>query len=207
MRKRLLDLFEKGPESNISKLLKLAAVPMDELQAVLWQIDAWRELDQAKGTTLDLIGSNVGQPRGAVNDAIYRALIRSKIARNLSTGTIDSIIEVLALALDSEPTTIQLDELWQDPADPEPAAIRIAEIPLTRLNEMGMTSLQFVQLVKSVTSLAVRVDTVSFAGTFRFSSQNGVVETSPNGFSNIAQSTGGTLGNVYEGDNVPDLPV
>ncbi|WP_240415036.1 DUF2612 domain-containing protein [Paenibacillus periandrae] len=207
MRKRLQDLFQKAPDSNIAKLLRLAAEPMDEIEEVLWLIDAWRDLDTAEGTTLDAIGSNVGQPRGGVGDPIYRALIRSKIARNLSTGTIDSIIDVLSLALNSSPDTIRLVELSSDIVTTEPAAFRITEVPLARLNEMGMSSLQFVQLTKSVAPLAVRVDYVSFSGTFRFSNQNGVVESTAEGFSNIAGSSGGTIGNVYEGGNVPDLPV
>ncbi|WP_426447547.1 hypothetical protein ACP26L_25540 [Paenibacillus sp. S-38] len=179
---------------------------MDEIEAVLWQIHAWRDLDQAEGTTLDLIGSNVGQPRGVVSDPIYRALIRSKIARNLSTGTLDSIIEVLALALDTDPSTIKLEELWEDEVDPKPAAIRVADLPIDRLDVMGLTTTQFLQLVKSVAAPGVRVETVSFAGTFELT-EVGAPDSIELGLSDDNRTTGGTLGNVYAGDDAPDLPI
>ncbi|AFC32127.1 hypothetical protein PM3016_5427 [Paenibacillus mucilaginosus 3016] len=206
MRKRLTDVFKKNPESNISKFLRLAAEPMDEIEAVLWQIHAWRDLDQAEGTTLDLIGSNVGQPRGVVSDPIYRALIRSKIARNLSTGTLDSIIEVLALALDSDPSTIKLEELSEDEVDPKPAAIRVAGLPYNRLDTMGISTTQFLQLVKSVVSPGVQVESIEFSGTLRLSDV-GAAKRPGLGLGDDAKTTGGTLGNVYAGDDTPELPI
>ncbi|MGF0470296.1 DUF2612 domain-containing protein [Lysinibacillus fusiformis] len=123
--KRLSDYFDKTPDSNISKLMSIFAAEAKEVKATNDRIRQWRNIDDAEGDGLDLIGQNVNQPRGIATDEVYRILLKSKIARNLSDGTIDMIIQVLAILLSVDHKMIKIKEKWNDSEEPEPAAIKV----------------------------------------------------------------------------------
>ncbi len=126
--KRLSDYFDKTPDSNISKLMSIFAAEAKEVKATNDRIRQWRNIDDAEGDGLDLIGQNVNQPRGIATDEVYRILLKSKIARNLSDGTIDMIIQVLAILLSVDHKMIKIKEKWNDSEEPEPAAIKVIEL-------------------------------------------------------------------------------
>ncbi|MFA7468897.1 MAG: hypothetical protein WCY82_11640, partial [Desulfotomaculaceae bacterium] len=84
---RLPDVFNKAKDGNIGKLFYVMAEEMFALKETFRRIDDWRDVDEAQGTTLDLIGGNVDQVRGQLIDETYRILIKSKIIRNMSDGT------------------------------------------------------------------------------------------------------------------------
>ncbi|MBI6864619.1 DUF2612 domain-containing protein [Lysinibacillus sp. RSDA_15] len=146
--KRLSDYFDKTPDSNISKLMSIFAAEAKEVKATNDRIRQWRNIDDAEGDGLDLIGQNVNQPRGIATDEVYRILLKSKIARNLSDGTIDMIIQVLAILLSVDHKMIKIKEKWNDSEEPEPAAIKVIELPLTKLNEAGLDPANFVRIVQ-----------------------------------------------------------
>lgn len=146
--KRLSDYFDKTPDSNISKQMSIFAAEAKEVKATNDRIRQWRNIDDAEGDGLDLIGQNVNQPRGIATDEVYRILLKSKIARNLSDGTIDMIIQVLAILLSVDHKMIKIKEKWNDSEEPEPAAIKVIELPLTKLNEAGLDPANFVRIVQ-----------------------------------------------------------
>jgi hypothetical protein len=206
MIRRLTDVFRKDPDSNIGKLMAIFADQLQKLEQTVQRVEVWRDIDRAEGTTLDRIGENVGQPRGAATDEIFRILIKSKIARNLSKGDINTIISVLATALNTDPSEITIKELYDDPFEPEPAAISLIALPIERINAVGMDPRQFAQIVQKTVAAGVRVGVIELTGTFEY----GTIDDPPDpnaGFADLDQTIGGTLGAAYSPGLVPDLPL
>ncbi|MBW7452431.1 hypothetical protein ACFOLF_12180 [Paenibacillus sepulcri] len=206
MIKRLSDVFQKSPTSNIGKLIGIVTNEMQRLDDTLQIMGEWRDIDQAEGTTLDRIGSNVVQPRGVATDEIYRVLIKSKIARNLSKGDINTIIQVIAVAVNAPYSEIEIREKYNDPVDPEPAALSLMRLPLDRVNASGISLDQFARIIQRTVAAGVRVDAVELSGTFAF----GAIDDAPDpnsGFADVAQTTGGRLGAVIQPGDDTDLPI
>lgn len=208
MLSRLTDVYRKDPQSNIGKVIKILTDELDLLKTTFDRIEEWRDVEKAEGAVLDDLGMNVGQPRGAATDEIYRILLRSKVARNFSDGTIDTIIRVISIAVSVDPKEIRIQELYNDPNNPEPAAIGFIQIPLRKLNEVGMSPKQFVQIVQKTVAAGVRVANIELLGTFSFSSHPTQSEYSDTlGFSDIDQTIGGYLGAMFVDSRDTDLPV
>ena len=203
--KRLTSNYRKDEQSNNYKLLKLAADEIETVKELFEQIEIFRDIDQAEAAALDNIGRNVGQQRGATNDEIYRVLIKSRIARNLSGGDINTVIRVIALTLNTDVENVEIIELWNT-LDEEPAAVQI-NIPTALLNEINFSITQFGRLVNRIVAAGVRAN-VLFEGTFQFSSQLDVVETDiDTGFSEVDQLEGGKLGAIYDPASDTDIPL
>ena len=206
MLRRLTDVFRKDPDSNIGKLMAIFADQLQKLEQTVQRVEEWRDIEKAQGMTLDRIGENVAQHRAAATDEIYRILIKSKIARNLSKGDINTIITVLSTALDTDPREIRIVELYNDPVEPEPAAISLIQLPIERINEIGMNPAQFAQIVQRTVAAGIRVGVIELTGTFEY----GTVGEPPDpntGFADLDQTSGGTLGAAYSPGLVPDLPL
>lgn len=212
MLRRLTDAYSRDPNSNLGRLLGIAAGELEDLREAIQTTRSYRDLDLAQGVTLDRIGRNVAQYRGMASDYVYRVLIRSKIARNLSDGSVNTLIRVLAVTLDIEPGQIRITERW--PA--EPAAIQV-DVPPGSLLAIGFSLTQFGRLVNRIVAAGVRADVLQ-EGTFVFSSV--YAPTSPEdaefddeaGFNDLDEfgeplNIGGQLGAVYDPDDDPDLPV
>lgn len=108
--KLFTDHFYKDEDGNLYKLIDICADELGRVKSTNDLIESWRDIDKAKGKTLDLIGENINQNRGAATDEVYRILLKSKIARNLSDGTIDTIIRVIAVALNADLEEIKIRE-------------------------------------------------------------------------------------------------
>ncbi|TKI65551.1 DUF2612 domain-containing protein [Lysinibacillus mangiferihumi] len=205
--KKFADYFDKTPDSNISKLMSIFAAEAQEVKDTNDRIRQWRNIDDAEGVGLDLIGQNVNQPRGVANDEVYRILLKSKIARNLSDGTIDTIIQVLAIALSVEPKMIKIKEKWNDPLEPEPAAIKVIELPLTKLNEAGLDPTNFVRIVQRTVAAGVKVGVIELTGTFEFGDITNSIDNNK-GLGDINNEViGGYYGAVYTPSQDNELPI
>ncbi|CAH1190282.1 hypothetical protein PAECIP111893_00256 [Paenibacillus plantiphilus] len=206
MIKRLMDVFAKRPDSNVSKLLAIIRDEMAKVDETQQRMTLWKDIDQAEGTTLDQIGRNVVQPRGAATDEVYRILIKSKIARNLSKGDINTVIRVIAVAVSAPLNEIEIREKFNDPIDPEPATLSLMRLPLDRVNASGISLQQFARIIQRTVAAGVRVDAVELAGTFAFGAIGD--ESDPDsGFADILQNTGGRLGAVLQPGEDTDLPI
>ena len=199
MLRRITENYSKDPDSNVGKLLNIAATEIEDLEETANKIRLWRDIDEAEGETLDRIGYNVQQWRGQADDGIYRILIKSKVARNRSDGSVNTIIEVLAITLDTEEENIVVQELWET----EPAAIQV-DVPTALLNEIGFSFTQFGRLVNRIVAAGVRAN-VLLQGTFELSET--LESDSEAGFSDTNQEVGGYLGAVYDPADDPDLPI
>ena len=224
MLRRITDNYSKDPDSNVGKLLNIAATEIEKLEETADKIRLWRDIDHAEGETLDRIGYNVQQWRGQATDPVYRILIKSKIARNLSDGSINTIIEVLAITLDTDPENIAVKELWDEN---EPAAIQV-DVPTEALNEAGFSLIQFGRLANRIVAAGVRAN-VLLEGTFQFSSDyESVNMDSEKGYAALVIGDaygqteyglfrygeyeydvvdGGYFGAVYDPTEDPDLPM
>ncbi|MFB6475784.1 hypothetical protein ACFCW7_23270 [Paenibacillus glucanolyticus] len=207
MLRRFTDVYNKNPTSNLGKLIGILHDQLQQVNDTLDTVRDWRDIDMAQGTTLDRIGENIVQSRGSSTDEVYRVLLKSKIARNLSKTDVNTIIQVLALALDCPYSDIRIVEKYNDSSEPEPAAISLIKVPTKRLNEVGMSPLQFGQIIQKTVAAGVRVAQIELTGTFQFSSKYDQLETGPTGFADEAMTTGGTLGEVYIPGNDYPLPI
>ncbi len=207
MLQRFTDAYNKDPNSNLGKLIGIVHSMMSKVNDTLQEIDRRRSIDDANGETLDRIGQNVVQPRGAATDEVYRVLLKSKVARNLSTSDINTIIRVLALALDCNYRDIRIRPKWVDPDDPEPAALSLIKVPIRRLNEVGMSPFQFAQIIQQTVAAGVRVAQIELAGTFRLSPKYGEVVKGTTGLADDAMTRGGRLGEVYVPGDDYTLPI
>lgn len=122
MLKLLTDNYNKIPNGNISKLFNLIATELSEVEAALNKIERYRDIDQAKGSTLDKAGKNVLQSRHGNNDIDYRKFIKTKIIANLSGGEIEVINEVMSVLMGD--AYLGVKETWSDALyKNEPAAL------------------------------------------------------------------------------------
>jgi hypothetical protein len=94
----------KLPEQYRDKPLMLALTQVftGRFQAVedaFWQLYLERNLDDAVGAQLDLLGRIVKQPRVSTDDEVYRKQIRARILINRSSGTAPELLEIFALVV------------------------------------------------------------------------------------------------------------
>ncbi|MCE5168961.1 hypothetical protein LQV63_06520 [Paenibacillus profundus] len=193
--------------SRFAILVDVWLQQINEIGATVQRMSAWKSIEQAEGATLDMIGGNLGQPRGQATDEVYRLLLRSKLARMNASGNLDSVIEVLALALNAEPGEFRLSERYNDPVNPEPAAIHVNEVPYEKLSGMGLSPSQFVSLVERLVAAGVRVGQVELTGTFALSSVYDSLERDEHGLADEAMTVGGTLGDMYVPGNDYAIPI
>ncbi|TVX91771.1 DUF2612 domain-containing protein [Paenibacillus agilis] len=198
-------ITKKG--SQFGALVEVWLKQMNDLAETLRVMSEWKAIDKAEGSTLDDIGGNVGQPRGQATDEVYRMLLRSKLARMNASGSLDSVIQVLALALQAEPNEFRLTEQHSDPVQPEPAALHVSSVPYEKLNSAGLSPAQFVALVERLVAAGVRVSRVELTGTFALASIADRLEVSEDGFADEAMRHGGTLGDLYVPGNDYELPI
>ncbi|MFC2948524.1 DUF2612 domain-containing protein [Virgibacillus sediminis] len=203
---RFASFLRKDPDSNLRKLMTIFSEQLQDLENTNAKIKEWRDIDNAEGQGLDQIGEIVRQSRGVASDEIYRVLLKAKNAQAYSDGAVNSVIKVISIALDIEPTQFKVTPKWNDADEPEEAAVKVLEVPVHRLNEVGLTTSQFSVLVQRTLSAGVRLDSIELSGTFSF---GGIpIENDANaGFADIDGTTGGYFGTVFIPATDEELPL
>lgn len=203
----LTDNYTKRPGSIIGKLFKIIASEFQLIQDTFNKIEEYRDIDKAIGYTLDKAGSNIKQYRGAATDEIYRILIKGKRARDMSTGDINTIIRVTAQSIDADYSEIEIVETYNDPVEPEPAAIKLMKIPLEKINKAGMSSVQFGRMIAKTLGAGIGLKEIRMEGTFEFG-DIGEAYDNAKGFGDINDANiGGYLGASYSPAADVDLPI
>lgn len=200
------DYFRKNEDSNLYKLVSLFSSELERIKETNNLIVEWRAIDKAQGKALDLIGENINQSRGVATDEVYRVLLKSKIARNLSDGTINTIINVIAIALSTDKNSIKIVEGWTDELNPEPASIKLMEMPLEAINRAGIDPANFVRIIQKTVAGGVKVQSIELNGTFEFGDTSLAIDNSK-GFADIDGTTGGYLGAAFNPSTEQDLPI
>ena len=193
--------YDKRPESNVSKVISIISDELTELKDLYNKIEEYNDVDKAEGVALDTIGANIGQYRGEVRDEVYRALIKTKILRNRSDGTLNDMVKVLAIALDIDPAEIIMREDEQS-ALPN---INVLTVPIDALNRRGMTASQLGQLVNSMVVAGVKMEGIVYGGTFEYTDE---LENDVSlGYSDVNMNNGGALGDVYAPSDEDRFPI
>lgn len=156
--KLFTDHFRKDPESNTYKLMQLFSDELELIKVTNDRILEWRDIDQAEGATLDLIGRNVIQPRYGVSDERYRIILKSKVAKNLANGTINNFIRGVAYALDIPPEEVRVVEMWAK--EGYPATLALDVIPWDKIKRAGFTTQEFEELLQSLVAAGVTLDRI-----------------------------------------------
>ncbi len=108
----ITDNYDKQSKSNISKLSHLIARELNILDLTLKRTEQWRDIDLAKGLTLNKIGRNFVEPRLNRTDAEYRSFIMTKIFANRSAGDIETINQICKALYGSN--FLRAEELWNN---------------------------------------------------------------------------------------------
>lgn len=196
----LPDAYVKDKKSNNYKLFEVFASEFEKLYQTQLKVRQFRSVDEANGVTLDRIGANYNVARGRMNDELYRPMIKAAIARTWCDGTFNSVLELLALTLNTDVTNIALTEDYG--ASGSSGMITISSTPKDALNAVGMTAQEYSQIVQNILPVGVGVNLIAFEGTFSYATNNYesgeyAAELNPNeGFADEAQTTGGTLSGV-----------
>ena len=201
----LPDAYRKDKSSNNYKLFNCILPEFDLFYETCEELKRSLDMDYAYGKTLDKIGANVNQVRGSVNDTVLRTLIKAKIAADMSDGTIMTLLTVIGFIIGDDESRTQIIELFNDAYDEEPAAVRVIA-PIDSVIGSGVTAGQFVQILEQIKPAGVRI-IANLNGTFEFGEIEEYGEEFDIGFADVDQTTGGTLGLLYDtGDDDP-LPI
>lgn len=196
--KNLPDAYKKTPTSNNAKLLDMEKFITDLLREEVKAVCDSLDIELATGATLDLYGEMLGQDRGAATDEQYRALIKSRIIRNLSGADHNSIVNAICITFGCNPSDILLTET------DEKCEVTLEGIPFDAINRINIDANTAVQIIKTLMPAGVSFKSLSFHGTFEFGSTD--MEYDENkGFANLEQTIGGTLG--FAPDAGVSLPV
>ena len=109
----LTDAYKKNSKSNNYRLFEVFASEFEKLYQTQVKVRQFRSVDEANGKTLDLIGSNYNVARGNMNDELYRPMIKAAIARTWCNGTFNSVLELLALTLNTDVKNVALTEDYE----------------------------------------------------------------------------------------------
>lgn len=101
--------WEKAPGSNMYKLIDAFNAPFEAIDTSAKQVEHWRAISDAQGTTLDLFGKDVKTYRPSTDDDAFRFLIHISYLLSHAQGTIPSIVQVTSSALEAN----QGFKIWQ----------------------------------------------------------------------------------------------
>lgn len=198
-RDKLISYFDRTLSGNIARLLRIVSNEVADIKNNLDEIKVVRYIETAYGEHLDKIGENVQQNRGSLDDDLYTILIKGRIAKNISKGSVNEIINVMATMLNAKRSDI---EVIENPGD-EMASIKV-EIALDVIGKTALTREQSLVVLHQIVAAGVRPYSL-LSGTFYFS--DGSVTTSDDGLGDIDDSSiGGTLGSIYEPEASDELP-
>lgn len=185
MIKRVTDNYNRSENSNISKMMKLAAHHIQENEELLNRIHDWRDIDQAEGVTLDYIGRNIGQDRIGFDDATYRFLLKSRIIRNNSDGSLPSILRFVSLILGVEKKFVKIQEKW---IKDNPVGLHI-EIDVDYVAAIGIPFEEFGYVVNDLLTAGIPAD-LHYMGSFMLSDYPDKVQEDANhGFADFVSDT------------------
>ena len=201
----LPDSYAKDVGTNNYKIIQCITPELDLLKETFEEMKRSLNIEYAYGMTLDKVGRNVNQTRGTTNDTVLRTLIKAKIAADMSEGTINILLDVIGFIIGDEDQRSQIIELYNVEGAEEPAAFQVVA-PIDGIMGAGVSLSQFVQLLMNVKAAGVRV-TADLQGTFDFGEIADYGPEHDEGFGDIEQTVGGTLGVLYDPDSDDPLPI
>ena len=197
----LPDAFRKDNESNNYKILEIEHAEGVKFRNSLREIESILSIDNARGKTLDLYGAMVGQARGLATDEQYLVMIKAKMVRNLSNGSLPSILNALSVTLGCEKTEIQIKE------SENAGEVELVTLPLEIINQSGFTATQITAIIQSLLPTGICAVNLNYDGTFEFSDNESEYDEET-GFCDVeGGEIGGYLGYTAGDKNEPVLPI
>ena len=98
--------FQHRDKTTITALLTALATPANAIETAFCQLLDERDIDNAAGDQLDVIGRVVGEARNGRSDDDYRRFVRARVATNRSSGTVEEILNIMDLVLNDSAATI-----------------------------------------------------------------------------------------------------
>ncbi|GAA3610890.1 hypothetical protein GCM10022296_13260 [Secundilactobacillus similis DSM 23365 = JCM 2765] len=149
--------YEEGTKN--AKLLSLYADGMVDTLKLIQKIDDWRNIDNAEGVALDMIGNDRGVYRNGADDAFYRFEIKTKQLQRMTDGTYDSLIKLVCDALDADYDEVNVRPMYESTGEPD--AIEITNIPGHYIDDERKEQLLFDRLQESLAA-GIRLANVEF---------------------------------------------
>ncbi len=159
---RLPDNYNKKPDSNNWKLLTIIQDEISQIKQAAEKISKVQDIDEASGEFLDRHGENLQLKRGNKPDPIYRIALKAKLQRNLSRGSVNEIIEIIATMLDIDVKQVEIEE---NPGG-EPASVYIG-VPLAPLAKFGLSYERFADIVDGILAAGVSLYSLT-QGTYTY---------------------------------------
>ena len=201
--KNLPDCYKKNEYSNNYKILEIERRAGAGLRDCLNDIGEILDIENATGAVLDAYGERYRQPRGKAADQQYRIMIKTKIAKTLSSGSYKDIVDVICFAFNCT-----IDDVLLLESSTNPMSVSLERLPLTAINSSGFTTAQAYQLIKSMIPAAIELQSVLFEGTFEFAdTENEYDEAAGFAISETDQSIGGYLGGAASDASENPLPI
>lgn len=88
--------------NNFVNVVRTLVEGKQDIENAYQQLLTGRTLDNAEGVQLDIIGKFVMQKRGGLDDALYRRILRARIAANASDGRVPDMLRVTKLVLNDD---------------------------------------------------------------------------------------------------------
>lgn len=150
-------------DTNNAKLLSLYADGMQDTLTLLQKINDWRDLDNAEGAALDMIGDDRGVYRNGADDDFYRFEIKTKQLQRVTDGTYNSLIKLVCDALDAKYSDVNVRPMYESTGEPD--AVEITNIPGHYINDERKEQLLYDRL-QGVLDAGIRLANVEFIKEF-----------------------------------------
>lgn len=86
--------------TNVQKFIAALVGPLQDVETMFHQIVAMRNVNDAVGVHLTVLGKIVGRKRGGVaDDEVYRRYVRAQVSTNKSNGLIDELLRIAELVV------------------------------------------------------------------------------------------------------------
>lgn len=158
--KNLTPAFDRSTNSNNWKLMQLLLRPQSDQETMMVRLSELRDIDFASGKFLDHIGQLIGEYRGNQDDDdFYRSMIKSRISRQHTDGTVNQLYKVVCDTLGCKPSDFRIMPLWGITG--EPNAIRILNVPFSAIEDQIKVKVLMARLQKS-TAATCRIDSLTF---------------------------------------------
>ncbi|KGG53980.1 DUF2612 domain-containing protein [Lactobacillus sp. wkB10] len=138
--------------SNLWQLMDVLNKPMTDISATAQQVENYREINVASGSTLDLFGEDFKASRVNHDDELYRFLIYIKSLVAKSQGTVPSIVNISETALQKR----QGVKVFQNGT-----RHIIIQIPLSKIDSLKTERL-ILDNLKGLVALGIWLDKISF---------------------------------------------
>lgn len=151
---------EADETTDLYKILLIYVRHQQDFENDLEIIEEWRAIDNAEGTTLDLLGKSVGQYRIDDDDEFFRFQIKAAYAVAHCNGTCDDLLNLISSVLQVPQNLIRLEEGYTTGGDAR--AIKISGIPFVYAQDSRRIGL-LTNLISKGVALGIHLAGVYFS--------------------------------------------